>query len=101
MSTGVRRWALRINAQDTAGCSANRRLGENSAPINSRRATVSTTCAVTADLWEAHIFDHIALLAVDHPPNTEVWVDERFSFPMPPLRVTVTNTPQPIVRADR
>jgi hypothetical protein len=39
------------------------------------------------------------LLAVDHPENTEVWVDERFSIPMPPLRVTVTNTPQPIVRA--
>lgn len=36
---------------------------------------------ITADLWETHFFDHVSLMAVDHPEDTEVFVDERFSFP--------------------
>ncbi|NGP76621.1 hypothetical protein G3570_08250 [Balneolaceae bacterium YR4-1] len=36
---------------------------------------------ITADLWETHFFDHVSLKAVDHPVGTEVFVDERFSFP--------------------
>lgn len=36
---------------------------------------------ITADLWETHFFDHVSLMAIDHPQDTEVFVDERFSFP--------------------
>ena len=36
---------------------------------------------ITADLWETHFFDHVSLMAVDHPEGTEVFVDERFTFP--------------------
>jgi hypothetical protein len=89
---------LKINAQDTAGVVQT----EDWAKIRADQLAPRDgfyDLRITADLWEAHIFDHIALLAVDHPENTEVWVDERFSIPMPPLRVTVTDTPQPITRA--
>jgi hypothetical protein len=33
---------------------------------------------VNANLWETHFFDHLALIAVDHPADTEMLVDERF-----------------------
>ena len=40
---------------------------------------------VHANLWETDYFDHLALLVVDHPPETEIHVDERF-FSLPPSR---------------
>ena len=39
---------------------------------------------ITAELWETHFFDHVSLLVVDHPADTEVFVDERFSPAHPP-----------------
>ncbi len=45
---------------------------------------------VTAELWETHFFDRVALGFVDHPEGTEVFVDERFAMPAPPLDVAVT-----------
>jgi hypothetical protein len=33
---------------------------------------------VNANLWETHFFDHLSLIAVDHPADTELAVDERF-----------------------
>jgi hypothetical protein len=39
---------------------------------------------ITAELWETHFFDHVALLAADHSLGTEVFVDERFSATRPP-----------------
>jgi Tfp pilus assembly protein PilF len=33
---------------------------------------------VNANLWETHFFDHLSLLVVDHPADTEMLVDERF-----------------------
>ncbi len=38
---------------------------------------------ITADLWETHFFDHVSLIAVDRPEDTEVFVDERFTIPAP------------------
>ncbi|QJX00863.1 FG-GAP-like repeat-containing protein [Frigoriglobus tundricola] len=35
---------------------------------------------VNANLWETHYFDHLALRVVDHPPETELYVDERFAL---------------------
>jgi tetratricopeptide (TPR) repeat protein len=35
---------------------------------------------VNANLWETHFFDHLALHAVDHPPGTEFYCDERFAL---------------------
>ena len=34
---------------------------------------------ITAELWETHFFDSVSLMVVDHPIETEVYVDERFA----------------------
>jgi tetratricopeptide (TPR) repeat protein len=58
---------------------------------------------ITAELWETHFFDLTRLLAVDHPAGTEVFVDERFAVPPPPLAVIATDPVQSFaaVRDDR
>ncbi|MGY8753146.1 MAG: CRTAC1 family protein, partial [Phycisphaerales bacterium] len=40
--------------------------------------------AVTAQLWETHFIDEIKMIAIDHPIETEIFVDERFVAPVPP-----------------
>jgi hypothetical protein len=54
---------------------------------------------ITAELWEVYYYDHLALMTVDHPPGTEVYVDERFVIPPLKPQVVVVDTPQPIARA--
>ncbi len=54
---------------------------------------------ITAELWETHFFDHVALLAVDHPAGTEVFVDERFRIPAPVPGVRTTEMLRPIAWA--
>ena len=54
---------------------------------------------ITAELWETHFFDHVSLLVVDHPTETEVYVDERFAIPPPRLAVHATSRPRPVARA--
>ena len=54
---------------------------------------------LTAELWETHFFDHLSLMAVDHPVGTEIFCDERFAVPPPPLQVYVTTPPRPFARA--
>jgi Tfp pilus assembly protein PilF len=54
---------------------------------------------VTAELWEVYYYDYLALMTVDHPVGTEIFVDERFSIPPPKLAVTTVATPHKIVRA--
>jgi tetratricopeptide (TPR) repeat protein len=58
---------------------------------------------ITAELWETHFFDLTGLLAVDHPAGTEIFVDERFAVPPPPLSIVATGPVQPFaaVRDDR
>jgi tetratricopeptide (TPR) repeat protein len=54
---------------------------------------------VTAELWEVYYYDYLALMTVDHPVGTEIFVDERFSIPPPKLAVTAVATPHKIARA--
>jgi Tfp pilus assembly protein PilF len=54
---------------------------------------------ISAELWEVYYFDRLALMAVDHPANTEIDVDERFSIPPPKLAYTIVKTPHKIASA--
>jgi hypothetical protein len=45
---------------------------------------------ITGEYWESFYIDNYRLLAVDHPDNTEVFTDERFAVPLPPLKVFTT-----------
>jgi tetratricopeptide (TPR) repeat protein len=54
---------------------------------------------ITAELWEVYYYDRIALMTVDHPAGTEIYVDERFVVPPQKLAFTTVATPHPIARA--
>jgi Tfp pilus assembly protein PilF len=54
---------------------------------------------ISAELWEVYYYDRIALMTVDHPANTEIYVDERFSIPPPKLAYTTVKTPHRIASA--
>jgi hypothetical protein len=54
---------------------------------------------VTAELWEADFFDYLSLIVVDHPPGTEVFVNEAFPLVPSKPRVHVTGPTQPVARA--
>ena len=89
---------MRINAQDTAGVTQteDRVLirGDQLAPRDGQY-----DLRITAELWETHFFDHASLLIVDHPEDTEVFVDERFARDPAPLDPIVTGRSQPITGA--
>ena len=90
---------LRINAQDTAGVTQTedwvRIRGDQLVPRNGHYDV-----RITAELWETHFFDHVSLLVVDHPADTETFVDERFSAASPPkLAVQALRAPRPVARA--
>ena len=88
---------LRINAQETAGIMTTEDWvkipGEALAP---REGYYDVR--ITAELWETHFFDHVSLLAVDHPIETEIFIDERFAFPPPEMKVHHTSSLQPVQR---
>jgi hypothetical protein len=90
---------LRINAQDTAGVTQT----EDWVRIGGRQLAAKNgiyDIRITAELWETHFFDHLSLMVVDHPSNTDVFVDERFSAAHPPsLGVHTVTKPSPIARA--
>jgi len=54
---------------------------------------------ITAELWETYYYDQLALMAVDHPTDTEIFVDERFVIPPAKLAVTTVQTPHRIAHA--
>ena len=89
---------LRINAQETADVLTTgdwvRLRGDQLQPRDG-----AYELRVTAELWETHFFDLLSLMAVDHPADTEVWVDERFAIPAPALRPIVTGPLQPLAAA--
>ena len=54
---------------------------------------------VQANLWETHFYDYMALLVVDHPPGTEVFVDERFAMSPTTPQIYVTGPPHAFAHA--
>lgn len=54
---------------------------------------------ITAELWEVYYYDRIALMTVDHPAGTEIYVDERFVIPPQKLAFTTVAAPHHIARA--
>jgi tetratricopeptide (TPR) repeat protein len=54
---------------------------------------------VTAELWEVYYYDYLALMTVDHPEGTEIFVDERFVIPPAKLGITTVAAPHNIARA--
>ena len=89
---------LRINAQNTASVMQT----EDWVKIRGDQLSLrdgTYDLRVTAELWETHFFDHISLMSVDHPQGTEVFVDERFAIPPPPLKIYLTTPPRPFLRA--
>jgi hypothetical protein len=81
---------LRINAQATADVQMTedrvRIRGDQLAPRGGEY-----DLRITAELWESHFFDLVSLLVIDHPGDTEVFVDERFAVPPPPLGAIATS----------
>jgi Tfp pilus assembly protein PilF len=93
---------LRINAQATADVQMTedwvRLRGDQLAPKDG-----AYDLRITAELWETHFFDLVSLLVVDHPSDTEIFVDERFAVPPPRLGVIATSAVREFrsVRDDR
>ena len=54
---------------------------------------------ITAELWETYYYDHLSLMIVDHPENTDIFVDERFVIPAAKLEITTVSTPHKVARA--
>ncbi len=84
---------LRINAQATADTLMTedwvKLRGDQLAPRDG-----AYDLRITAELWETHFFDLVSLLVVDHPEDTEIFVDERFAVPPPKLQVVPTGSVQ-------
>ena len=81
---------LKINAQDTFGILETEEWfkvpGESLKPTKDGFYELR----ITGEYWESFYLDRYSLLVVDHPENTEVFTDERFSVPPPPLEVFTT-----------
>lgn len=90
---------LKINAQDTAGVAMTQDWvkirGDQLVPDKDGQYDLR----ITAELNETHFFDHLSLMTVDHPVGTDIFVDERFAIPPPPLAVHLTTPLEPIKRA--
>ena len=87
---------LKINAQVTAGTTQT----EDWVKIRGDQLKPKDgfyDLSITAELRETHYFDHVSLMAVDHPEDTEIWVDERFvPAKKPLLKVIPTKLAQPV-----
>ncbi|HEY8459366.1 MAG TPA: FG-GAP-like repeat-containing protein, partial [Blastocatellia bacterium] len=89
---------LRINAQVVAGIYQTEEWfkipGDKVAPRDG-----FYDLRVTAELWEVYYIDHYSLMVVDHPQGTEIFADERFAVPPPPLKIYATSAPKPFASA--
>jgi tetratricopeptide (TPR) repeat protein len=54
---------------------------------------------ITAELWETYYYDQLALMTVDHPAATDIFVDERFVIPPAKLAITAVERPNKIAHA--
>ena len=54
---------------------------------------------ITGELWETYYYDQLALMTVDHPTGTDIFVDERFVIPPAKLAITTVETPRKIATA--
>lgn len=89
---------LRINAQETAGIMTTEDWVKiKGSQLQPRQGYYDVR--ITAELWETHFFDHISLMVVDHPPGTEIFIDERFAFPPPELKIHATSELSPVTGA--
>lgn len=90
---------LKINAQDTAGVlQTEDRVRIRGDQLAARDGAYDIR--ITAELWETHFIDHVSLLVVDHPRDSEVFVDERFRpGAVPSLEVIATGAPRPLASA--
>lgn len=89
---------LKINAQDTFGIIQTEEWfkipGDSLKPRNGHYEL-----RITGEYWESFYLDHYKLLAIDHPENVEVFTDERFAVPPPPLEVFTFEEPKPFLSA--
>jgi tetratricopeptide (TPR) repeat protein len=54
---------------------------------------------ITAELWETYYYDYLALMTVDHPAGTDIFVDERFVVPPSKLAISTVEKPHKIAQA--
>lgn len=88
---------LRINAQETAGVIQT--YDRVKIPGHALKETDGIyDIRITAELWETHFFDYVNLIAVDHPKDTDIYIDERFVFPSPNLSTKIVSKPMPVAR---
>jgi hypothetical protein len=52
-----------------------------------------------ANLWETHYYDLLALKVIDHPADTELFVDEKASLAPSQLAFHLVEKPRPVARA--
>ena len=80
---------LKINAQDTYGILQTEEWFKIPGEILKPKDGFYEL-RITGEYWEAYYLDNYKLLAVDHKEETEIFTDERFSIPLPPLKVFTT-----------
>ena len=78
---------------------ADHRMAEDSAATSCVPRDGYYDVRVHANLWETDYFDQLALIVVDHPPDTEIHVDERFFLTPTPPRLYVTAPARPVAQA--
>ena len=90
---------LKINAQVTAGTTQT----EDWVKVRGDQLQAKDgfyNLSITAELRETHYFDYVGLMMVDHPADTEIFIDERFTPAKPPrLEVLPTGPPRPVRQA--
>ena len=89
---------LRINALGTARVEATEewyKIGSDELAARDRYYDLR----VTGELWETYYYDQLALMTVDHPAGTDIFVDERFVVPPAKLAITTVETPHRIAHA--
>jgi tetratricopeptide (TPR) repeat protein len=89
---------LRINAVDTAGVTQTEdRVKIRGDQLVARNGAYDVR--ITAELWETHYIDAVSLLAIDHPKDVAVFVDERFAREAPDLDAHAMRLPRPVAKA--